>query len=68
MKYRNKCVYKNVCSGTTGRCKNCELKFAPYDLNIAAQLKKEKERSRYKYEDDRQALALEVLIQKKASK
>lgn len=64
MKYRNQCVYKNVCNGTTGRCKNCALKFAPYDLNIAAQLKKEKERSKYKFDDDRIALAADIMAQK----
>ena len=64
MKYRNQCVYKNVCTGTTQRCRSCELKFAPYDLNIAAQLKREKERSKYKFDDDRQALAADIMAQK----
>ena len=64
MKYRNQCVYKNVCNSGSQRCKSCELKFAPYDLNIAAQLKKEKERSKYKFDDDRQALATDIMKQK----
>ena len=68
MKYRNQCVYKNVCNSSSQRCRSCELKFAPYDLNIAAQLKKEKERSKYKFDDDRQALAADIMAQKSNSK
>ena len=64
MKYRNQCVYKNVCNNNSQRCRSCELKFAPYDLNIAMQLKRNKERSRYKFEDDRQALAVDIIVQK----
>ena len=64
MKYRNQCVYKNVCNSSYQRCRSCELKFAPYDLNIAMQLKRDKEKSRYKFEDDRQALAADIMAQK----
>ena len=68
MKYRNQCVYKNVCNSSSQRCRSCELKFAPYDLNIAAQLKKDKEKSRYKFEDDRPALAADIMAQKSNNK
>ena len=64
MKQRNQCVYKNVCNSSFQRCRSCELKFAPYDLNIAAQLKRDKEKSRYKFEDDRKDLASEIMLRK----
>ena len=64
MKQRNQCVYKNVCNGSFQKCRSCELRFAPYDLNIAAQLKRDKEKSRYKFDSDREDLANEIIARK----
>lgn len=64
MKYKNECVYKNVCHCSNQRCRSCQLKFAPYDKKIAIQLKKESEKSKFKFEDDREALAADVLAKK----
>lgn len=66
MKQRNNCVYKNVCHAGCQRCRSCQLQFAPYDKNIALQLEKEAAKSRFKFEDDRQALAADILAQKSA--
>lgn len=68
MKQRNNCVYKNVCHAGCQRCRSCQLKFAPYDKNIALQLEKEAARSKFKFDDDRQALAADILEQKRANK
>lgn len=68
MKYKNQCVYKNVCQGGCQKCRSCQLKFAPYDKNIAAQLEKDNRKSKHKFDDDREALAADVLAQKRASK
>lgn len=64
MKYKNECAYRNVCNGNCQRCRSCQLKFAPYDKNIAIQLKKESQRSKHKYDDDREALAADILAKK----
>lgn len=64
MKYKNECVYKNVCNGCNQRCRSCQLKFAPYDKKIALQLEKEAQRSKHKYDDDREALAADILANK----
>ncbi len=64
MKQRNNCVYKNVCNSGCQKCRSCQLKFAPYDKKIALQLQKESERSRHKYDDDRQALAADIMAKK----
>lgn len=68
MKYRNQCVYKNICQGGCQRCRSCQLKFAPYDKAIAAQLEKDARKSKFKYEDDRAALAAVIMAKKSASK
>ena len=47
---------------------NVHTTVAPYDLTIAAQLKRDKEKSRYKFEDDRQALAADIMAQKSNNK
>ena len=67
MKYKNECVYKNVCNGCNQRCRSCQLKFAPYDKKIAIQLEKEAARSKFKFDDDRQALAEDIMKNKKAT-
>ena len=66
MKTRVDCVYKNVCNGCNQKCRSCQLRYAPYDKQIAAQLERESQKSRYKYEDDRQALAQQIMAAKSA--
>jgi hypothetical protein len=64
MKFKNECVYKNVCNGCNQKCRSCQLKFAPYDKSIAAQLKKEIQKSKHKFDDDREALAADIMCMK----
>ena len=66
MKTRVNCVYKNVCNGCNQKCRSCQLRYAPYDKKIASQLERESQKSRYKYEDDRQALAQQIMAAKSA--
>ena len=66
MKTRVDCVYKNVCNGFNQKCRRCQLRYAHYDKKIAAQLERESQKSRYKYEDDRQALAQQIMAAKSA--
>ena len=67
MKQRNNCVYKNVCNAGCQRCRSCQLKFAPYDKKIAIQLEKEAAKRKFKFDDDRQALAEDIMKNKKAT-
>ncbi len=63
---RVKCEYRNVCgSYSQQKCRSCALRFAPYDLTIATQIKKESQKSKYKYEDTRD-LAKDIMAQKSA--
>ena len=63
---RVKCEYKNVCGNCSQqKCRSCALRYAPYDLTIAAQIKKESQRSKYKFEDSRD-LATDIMAQKSA--
>lgn len=66
MKTRVECVYKNVCNGCSQKCRSCQLRYAPYDKKIAAQLERESQKSRYKYDDDREALAQQIMAAKSA--
>lgn len=66
MKSRVKCQYRNVCgSYSQSKCRSCALRFAPYDLSLAAQIKKDSHKSKYKYEDTRD-LAQDIMAQKSA--
>ena len=64
MKNRVDCAYKNVCNGN--HCRSCELRNTPYDKFIAYQLKidNRKAKDEEEEEEDRIALANEVLAKK----
>ena len=62
MKYKNECAYKDICNNFN--CKNCELKYIPYDKLIAVQIKRDANKSRAIQEQNDYDLAQEILARK----
>ena len=62
MKYKNECAYKDICNNFN--CKNCELKYIPYDKLIAVQIKKDANKSKPIQEQNNYDLAQEILARK----